>query len=112
MKIQFINCDINQRVVQSQCSVGCGKGYSTREVKCMLSGTKVNELMCKSQLRPTATRHCETSIECKWKTGPWKQVRFNCRKLFFAWEKIKLKHKILNSVHVTDTPNDEFSASI
>lgn len=37
----------------------------------MLSGTKVNELMCRGQ-RPLATQHCETTTQCKWKTGPWK----------------------------------------
>ncbi|XP_031637497.1 A disintegrin and metalloproteinase with thrombospondin motifs 9 isoform X2 [Contarinia nasturtii] len=57
----------------SRCSVGCGTGgYSTREIKCMLSGTKVNELMCRNQQKPTATQHCETTSECKWKAGPWK----------------------------------------
>ncbi|XP_055309435.1 A disintegrin and metalloproteinase with thrombospondin motifs 9-like isoform X3 [Sitodiplosis mosellana] len=56
----------------TRCSVGCGKGYSTREVKCMLSGTKVNELMCGNQAKPIATQHCEITSDCKWKAGPWK----------------------------------------
>ena len=63
-------------IVLKQCSVGCGKGYSTREVKCMLSGTKVNELMCRNQAKPIATQHCEITSDCKWKAGPWKPVNY------------------------------------
>lgn len=59
----------------SKCSVGCGKGYSTRQVKCVVGTVKVNELMCQNQPRPSPTRHCETSVECEWKIGPWKQVK-------------------------------------
>lgn len=59
----------------SKCSVGCGKGYSTRQVKCVVGATKVDELICRNQPKPTTTRHCDTSNECEWKVGPWRQVK-------------------------------------
>lgn len=58
-----------------QCSVGCGKGYSSRQLVCTLNGKSVNELICSNQPKPqdSLTKHCETFNECRWKTGEWKQ---------------------------------------
>lgn len=53
--------------------MGCGKGYSTRQVKCVVGTTKVNELMCRSQPTPSATRHCATTTDCEWKIGQWRE---------------------------------------
>lgn len=101
-------------IVMKQCSVGCGKGYSTREVKCMLSGTKVNELMCRNQAKPIATQHCEITSDCKWKAGPWKPVNYYPIEIsLLRFASIFAKHYAINrfnSVHAVATPNAEFSA--
>lgn len=54
--------------------MGCGKGYSTRDVKCTLNNKPISDIICRIQPKPLGTRHCETTTECKWKTGPWKPV--------------------------------------
>lgn len=41
----------------------------------MISGIKVNELMCGGTQKPMATQHCEITTDCKWKIGRWKPVR-------------------------------------
>lgn len=60
-----------------QCSVGCGQGYASREVKCLINGQVVNDVRCRGSPKPIKTRHCETTTECKWKVGPWKAVSHN-----------------------------------
>lgn len=42
----------------------------------MHRGTKLNEVMCGKQPKPTATQHCEITTDCKWKAGPWKPVSY------------------------------------
>lgn len=66
--------EINIIFLLLQCSVGCGKGFSTREVKCTMNGKAVNEILCPNDKKPVVSRHCETASSCLWKTGPWKPV--------------------------------------
>lgn len=69
-------CDVAKWDVTSwsKCSVGCGQGYAMRDVRCMLGREMVNETNCIKIPKPIKTRHCESSSECKWKTGLWKNV--------------------------------------
>lgn len=60
--------------IQLQCSVGCGQGYASREVKCMSGKEILVDQKCSKLVKPIKTRHCAGKTECKWKPDEWKSV--------------------------------------
>lgn len=64
------------RRLQFQCSVGCGHGYASREVKCMSGKEILVDQKCSKLVKPIKTKHCDGKTECKWKPEEWKSVIF------------------------------------
>ncbi|KAJ6633267.1 A disintegrin and metalloproteinase with thrombospondin motifs 9 [Pseudolycoriella hygida] len=56
----------------SRCSVGCGQGYASREVKCMSGKEILVDQKCNKLVKPIKTKHCSGKTECKWKPDEWK----------------------------------------
>ncbi|KAG4076388.1 hypothetical protein HA402_005831 [Bradysia odoriphaga] len=54
------------------CSVGCGHGYASREVKCMSGKEILVDQKCSKLVKPIKTKHCDGKTECKWKPEDWK----------------------------------------
>lgn len=57
-----------------QCSSGCGKGYMTREVKCMSSLTVVSDRQCSATPKPNVNLECISIDDCSWKEHSWSNV--------------------------------------
>lgn len=81
-----------------QCSVGCGQGYASREVKCMSGKEILVDQKCSKLVKPIKTRHCSGKTECKWKPDEWKSVsdcwcwhndRWNWQNIFFSFQTIR-----------------------
>ena len=57
----------------SQCSVGCGQGYSIRNVKCKLGIKVVPDAACKTS-KPIKSRQCVEKMFCEWRPELWRHV--------------------------------------
>lgn len=91
-----------------QCSVGCGQGYASREVKCMSGKEILVDQKCSKLVKPIKTKHCAGKTECKWKPDEWKSVIF----LYDRSENIHLTFPYLISALVLVIPNGECYATI
>lgn len=56
--------------INSQCSSGCGSGYTTRNVTCT-NGHIESPSEC-TQPRPIKYKQCENKAHCRWRYGKWK----------------------------------------
>lgn len=58
----------------TQCTVGCGKGYTNRQVKCMYGKHVVTDSQCSATPKPIKFRPCDSKRDCLWKPDPWRNV--------------------------------------
>lgn len=63
-------------VFLSQCSVTCGSGQQTRQVKCTSQqGTAVADTKCDPEKKPLTTKSCDLKTPCPyWFAGKWTDV--------------------------------------
>lgn len=63
-----------------KCSVSCGSGEMTREVKCVdgaNSSLVLEETFCSFLSRPTDKETCITASCTSWQTDDWSEVKQN-----------------------------------
>uniref|UniRef100_A0A182NLF3 GON domain-containing protein n=1 Tax=Anopheles dirus TaxID=7168 RepID=A0A182NLF3_9DIPT len=60
----------------SKCSVGCGSGWTVRNVTCT-DGRTISPKACNTTLKPPNTKVCEAFTDCRWKIVKWN--RCNCK---------------------------------
>lgn len=90
------------KLIENQCSSGCGVGYSTRNVTCS-NGHVENQNECKEP-RPVKYKQCENKSHCRWRSGKWK----NCTCAGFQKRKIScwdgFKNMLANTCPASDKP--------
>uniref|UniRef100_A0A182Q5U7 Peptidase M12B domain-containing protein n=1 Tax=Anopheles farauti TaxID=69004 RepID=A0A182Q5U7_9DIPT len=60
----------------SKCSVGCGSGWTVRNVTCT-DGRSISPKACNMTLKPPNTKICEAFTDCRWRVV--KSNRCNCK---------------------------------
>lgn len=65
----------------SECSVSCGEGTQTREIRCERRGNEVTKKNCDQNLKPHKSRTCNQGpcrIDAEWTVGDWSECSQTC----------------------------------